>query len=92
MFAVWASPVMYQWEMVSEKVPEWLFVVYRLNPLTPAVELLHYGMWFPLDPGGAQRLPDMWVYAGYAPRSRRRVLGIGQVVFRRLEGRFAQDL
>src|SRR5690606_34495765 len=39
MCAVWASPVMYQWEMVAQAVPEWLFTVYRLNPITISVEL-----------------------------------------------------
>jgi ABC-2 type transport system permease protein len=45
MCAVWASPVMYQWEMVADKVPDWLFVLYRLNPVTAAVELFHFGIW-----------------------------------------------
>jgi ABC-2 type transport system permease protein len=92
MCAVWASPVMYQWEMVAEKVPDWLFVLYRLNPVTPAVELFHYGIWYPLDPVGAQLLPDMWVFAGIALAVAALFTVIGQTVFRRLEGRFAQDL
>jgi ABC-2 type transport system permease protein len=92
MCAVWASPVMYQWEMVAEKVPDWLFVLYRLNPVTPAVELFHYGIWYPLDPVGAQLLPDMWLFAGIALAVAALFTVIGQTVFRRLEGRFAQDL
>ena len=92
MCAVWASPVMYHWEMVASKVPEWLFSVYRLNPLTPAVELFHYGIWFPLHPRNAQPLPDLWTYTGWAFVTAVAVLAIGQAVFHRLEGRFAQDL
>lgn len=92
MCAVWASPVMYQWEMVASKVPDWLFTIYSLNPLTPAVELFHYGIWFPLDPAGAQMLPDLWMFSGWALVIALAVLAIGQLVFRRLEGRFAQDL
>lgn len=92
MCAVWASPVMYQWEMVAEKVPHWLFVLYRLNPLTPAVELFHFGVWSPLDPAGAQQLPALWTYAAIALVVSLVILVIGQSVFRRLEGRFAQDL
>lgn len=92
MMAVWASPVMYQWQMVSDAVPDWLFVLYRLNPLTPAVELFHYGVWFPLDPSGAQTLPDLLLYAGIALGLALTMLVVGQTVFRRLEGRFAQDL
>ena len=92
MMAVWASPVMYQWEMVANTVPDWLFVVYRLNPLTPAVELFHYGIWFPLDPGDAQTLPGLELFAGIALVVSLILLVIGQSVFRLLEGRFAQDL
>ena len=92
MMAVWASPVMYQWEMVADAVPDWLFVLYRLNPLTPAVELFHYGIWFPLDPGEAQSLPELGLFSGIAFVVSLVILVIGQSVFRRLEGRFAQDL
>jgi ABC-2 type transport system permease protein len=92
MCAVWASPVMYQWEMVAQKVPEWLFVLYRLNPITPAVELFHYGIWYPLDPRGGQPLPELALYSGLALALSLVLLVIGQSVFRRLEGRFAQDL
>lgn len=92
MCAVWASPVMYQWEMVADKLPDWLFVAYRLNPLTVSVELFHYGIWYPLNPSGGQLLPDMWMYAGIATVIALLFLFVGQLVFRRLEGRFAQDL
>jgi ABC-2 type transport system permease protein len=92
MCAMWASPVMYRWEMVAEQVPEWLFVAYRLNPVTPAVELFHYGIWFPLNPDDAAPLPGLWLYSGLALVVSILILALGQSVFRRLEGRFAQDL
>jgi ABC-2 type transport system permease protein len=92
MCAVWASPVMYQWQMVAEKVPEWLFTLYRLNPITTSVELFHYGIWFPLNPEGAELLPDLWLFAAAALVISSMILIAGQFVFRRLEGRFAQDL
>lgn len=92
MMSVWASPVMYQWEMVQREVPDWLFVLYRLNPLTPGVELFHFGIWFPLDPDGAQPLPDLWLFSGIAVVVSLALVVFGQFVFRRLEGRFAQDL
>ncbi|MFL1999807.1 ABC transporter permease [Microbacterium sp. A1-JK] len=92
MCAVWASPVMYQWEMVQEKVPDWLFVLYRMNPITAAVELFHFGIWFPLGPVNGQLIPDMWLFAGIGAVLSLALLVIGQLVFRRLEGRFAQDL
>lgn len=92
MMSIWASPVMYQWQMVADAVPEAVFTLYRLNPLTPTVELFHYGLWFPLGPTGAQPLPDLWLFAGIALMISLAVLTVGQLVFRRLEGRFAQDL
>lgn len=92
MCAIWASPVMYQWQMVASKVPEWLFFLYRLNPVTPAVELFHYGVWMPLDPRDAEPLPGLWEFSFLALAISVVVLIIGQFVFRKLEGRFAQDL
>lgn len=92
MMSVWASPVMYQWEMVAGQLPEWMFTVYRLNPITPAVELFHYGIWSPLNPRDGQLLPDLWLFSGIAMATALIVLVVGQLVFRRLEGRFAQDL
>jgi ABC-2 type transport system permease protein len=92
MCAVWASPVMYQWQMVADALPHWLFIVYRLNPITASVELFHYGVWFPLDPRGAVEIPGMWTYAAIGLVTSLLILLIGQFTFRRLEGRFAQDL
>jgi ABC-2 type transport system permease protein len=92
MCAVWASPVMYQWEMVADQVPQWLFTLYRLNPLTAAVELFHYGIWFPLGPSDGSLLPDLPMYSLIALGVSIVMLFVGQAVFRRLEGRFAQDL
>lgn len=92
MCAVWASPVMYQWQMVAAAVPDWLFVLYRLNPITPAVELFHYGIWFPLAPHGAHLMPDLGLFTAIALATSAALLILGQSVFRRLEGRFAQDL
>lgn len=92
MVAIWASPVMYAWTQVAQVVPEWLFVLYCLNPITAAVELFHYGLWYPLGPTNGSPLPDLWMYGGIALLISVVALAVGQFVFRRLEGRFAQDL
>ncbi len=92
MISVWASPVMYQWQMVREKVPAWLFTAYSLNPITAAVELFHYGIWHPLGPAGGAPLPDLWMRGGLALVTSVVFVLLGELVFRRLEGRFAQDL
>jgi ABC-2 type transport system permease protein len=93
MMAMWASPVMYQWTMVQRESPDWVFKLYRLNPLTPAVELFHYGLWLPLNPAkSAAELPGLWAYTLIAFATSAVIFTIGQLIFRRLEGRFAQDL
>lgn len=94
LLATWASPVLYFWTMVADVLPPWLLEIYMLNPITQAVELFHYGFWNPITPDDpALPVPPMlgintlWTYL-IAIAS----ILIGQAVFRRLEGRFAQDL
>ena len=92
MVAVWASPVLYSWEMVASQVPEWLMWIYQINPLTAGVELFHLAFWDPVT-ANAHSLPEnfwttVWIATGIT------VVGvlIGQWVFRKVEPRFAQDL
>lgn len=92
MCSVWASPVMYQWEMVHDRVPGWLFALYQLNPITAAVELFHYGLWLPLNPRDGHTMPDLWLFGLAALGISFVILLAGQAVFRQLESRFAQDL
>lgn len=99
LLATWASPVLYYWTMVQEVVPDWLLRVYLLNPITQAVELYHYAFWRPIteatDGGRMASLPlppDMLTNTLWALVISVAVLWLGQLVFRRLEGRFAQDL
>lgn len=83
--------------------PGWLLEVYMLNPITQGVELFHYAFWRP----ASQAMMDTAGYAGDALTTVPPGLGIntlwtaliavatlliGQLVFRRLEGKFAQDL
>jgi ABC-2 type transport system permease protein len=108
MVGTWASPVLYTWNMVHNKVPQWLWVIYQSNPLTPAVELMHYCFWFPttqhlssvqqtaqaaqvalLGPLNPPLLP-LWSLLSIATSLV--ALAVGQVVFARLQGRFAQEL
>lgn len=92
MVAMWASPVLYSWEMVASRVPEWLMWIYQINPLTAGVELFHLAFWDPVTEN-AHALPEnfwttVWIAGTIA------LLGvlIGQWVFRKIEPRFAQDL
>lgn len=104
LLATWASPVLYSWTMVYEAVvdrlawPSWIVDLYMLNPITHAVELFHYAFWRPATEGtGAwadmMAIPPMlgwntlWTFLIAVA-----TMMIGQWVFHRLEGRFAQDL
>lgn len=104
LLATWASPVLYFWTMVQTAVeklgwPDWVTSLYLLNPVTQAVQLFHLAFWRPVTTaGGAERLAALEVPSGMIGY----VIGalligvitliVGQAVFRRLEGRFAQDL
>lgn len=90
--ATWASPVLYRWDTVADKVPDWMMVVYQLNPITAAVELLHAGFWYPTTDGSSPLPPNLWFFGLCALVTSSLLLVIGQLVFRRLERRFAQDL
>ena len=93
MVATWLSPVLYQWTSVTAAIGEgWLWKLYQANPLTATVELFHRAFWY----GGTDRslpMPDglKWS-AAVALGIAAAVLIVGQMVFRRLDGRFAQEL
>lgn len=99
LLSAWASPVLYYWTMVQDVVPPWLMRVYLLNPITQAVELYHYAFWRPITEAtsGARMatlpLPsDLMINTLWTFLIAIFFLLVGQSVFRRLEGRFAQDL
>lgn len=93
MIATWASPVLYSWVMVRDKLGDTVFNIYQLNPLTVGVETFHFAFWLPTT-DAAEAIPphllSMWLPVGLAISAA--VLLLGQLVFRRLEGRFAQEL
>lgn len=93
MIATWASPVLYSWIMVRDKLGETFFTIYQLNPITVGVEAFHFAFWLPTT-DAAEAVPphllSVWIPVGLAISGL--VLLTGQLVFRRLEGRFAQEL
>lgn len=93
MIATWASPVMYSWTMVESKLGPGFFALYQANPITVGVELFHYAFWYPTTDGSAAMPPNLfslWLPVGMIISLA--VLALGQLTFRRLEGRFAQEL
>lgn len=92
LLATWASPVLYTWTMVAAILPDWAMRIYLLNPITQGVELFHYAFWRPVTNTALELPPDLaWNTLWTFLISVVTVL-IGQAAFRRLEGRFAQDL
>ena len=93
MIATWASPVLYSWKMVQGTLGETFFNIYQLNPITVGVETFHYAFWLPTT-DGAEAIPphllSVWIPVALVISAL--VLLVGQLVFRRLEGRFAQEL
>jgi ABC-2 type transport system permease protein len=92
MVATWASPVLYTWDRVRDNVPQWLWVGYQLNPITSAVELMHYCFWWPATRQDTALPPSMWTWALVALGTSLAAVAAGQAVFSRLSTRFAQEL
>lgn len=99
MVATWFSPVLYSWTMVRDTLYSWVITVYLMNPLTVAVELFHYAFWMPTLSEEALALPTsqipphlltLWVPVALAVSLV--TLFLGDLLFRKLEGNFAQEL
>ncbi|GAB3283256.1 ABC transporter permease [Sinomonas notoginsengisoli] len=93
MVVTWASPVLYVWTMVRDALGTAFLTFYQANPLTIAVEVFHYAFWYPTTSGSAELPPHLlalWLPIGLVTSTV--VVVAGQYTFRRLEGRFAQEL
>lgn len=94
MVVAWASPVLYMWTMVDSAAP-WFTPFYMANPLTVAVELFHYAFWRPTAPDVASWHVVPHLFSWWTPLAlviAFLFLVLGEAVFRRFEGRFAQEL
>lgn len=92
---VWTSPVLYPWQVVGDLLgsDSWLFRLYQLNPVTVAVELVHRGTWATASAGNlAQAAPDLLPRTVFAFAVTGALVLLGQRVFRRMSGSFAQEL
>ena len=96
MFSTWLSPVLYNAALVDSVAPHWVVVLYNLNPLTGAVGLIHLGVWAPTTPQDPPTMEliggHILIYGAIALLTSLIVLLLGELVFRRLEKNFAQDL
>lgn len=96
LFTMWLSPVFYNMELVSRIAPPWLLTIYNLNPVTAAIGLFHYGVWAPTTAQTPQVMSligqHILIYGVIGLFTACIFLVFGQLVFRRLEKNFAQDL
>lgn len=93
MVVTWASPVLYMWTMVQKALGAGFFFIYQMNPITIAVEIFHYAFWYPTTAQTAELPPNLlalWLPVGLVVSVL--LILLGQFTFRRLEGRFAQEL
>jgi len=95
MLAMWSSPIVYGWTMVNTVfdqfgLPAWLLEVYTNSPLTLAVLGFHRAFWVA---GSAADYPtDLALRMGIAFLIGLVLVWVGQRVFSRLQGNFAQEL
>jgi len=95
MVATWLSPVLYTWYMVQSIAPGWVFSLYMANPITIGVELFHFGFWLPTTDGSQTWTPPPHLMILWTPVAlivSILFLVVGDLLFKRFEGRFAQEL
>lgn len=91
--ATWASPVLYTWSLVTEAIGRgWLWTLYQSNPLTSVVEIFHWTFWAPTVESGTSMPPNFGIFVTVAAIIALLTLVVGQVIFHRLDSRFAQEL
>jgi ABC-type polysaccharide/polyol phosphate export permease len=103
----WSVPMIYPWTTVQEATHGgWLLQLYLANPLTSAVLLFERAFWWPTNehaqtlPNGAPALPGGLLAFPYHLTVRGLIsllgalvlLAVAQMVFARLQRRFAQEL
>lgn len=92
---MWASPIVYSWQMVSDVISRfglapWVLEVYTNNPITLAVLGFHRALW---SGGGPADYPDdLWLRMLVSGIVGVIVLVISHLLFQRMQANLAQEL
>lgn len=92
MLSSWISPVLYKWTMVAASLPGWALSIYLLYPVTASVNLFQYGFWYPTTSGSEALAPHLFINGCISLGVSLVILILAELVFKHLEGRFAQEL
>lgn len=92
MFSAWSVPVLYTWHMAADQMPPWMFDIYMSNPLAVGVDLFQEATWRATAEAPLLSPDGMVTYIVVAAGICVLLLTAGQLVFRRFEPRFAQEL
>ncbi|WJM15022.1 ABC transporter permease [Microbacterium arborescens] len=95
MLAMWASPIVYSWRMVSDVIsrfslPTWTIELYLANPLTIAILGFHKAFWGAGAPSDYPANLDLRMLIAGAVGAV--LLLVAHRVFTRLQGNFAQEI
>jgi ABC-2 type transport system permease protein len=93
----WTTPMIYRWNAVRVSASDFWLQVYLANPLVTAVSLFQRAFWWPATGRtfrpGDHAFPDHLTERGLASLGAALLLlGAGQLVFHRMQRRFAQEL
>jgi ABC-2 type transport system permease protein len=87
---MWASPIVYSWQMVASRAPGWLLDLYTTNPITLAILGFHRAFWTAgADSEYPSHLLIRLVVVGVVGLV---ALLLCQRVFAKLQGNFAQEI
>ena len=95
MLAMWASPIVYSWQMVTDaltrlSLPSWVLEIYAANPVTIGVLGFHRAFW---DAGtAADYPPNLGLRMAIAIVIGIVLLLVSHRAFVRMQGNFAQEL
>ncbi|QKW33629.1 ABC transporter permease [Actinomadura sp. NAK00032] len=92
LFVTWSVPMIYPWTLVRDTAPAWGLDLYLANPMAVGVMLFERAFWWPTTDGTFAFPADLTRDGVVLLAAAVLLLGLGQLVFSRLQRRFAEEL